>query len=96
MHTHTQRQVRAHARTNVSQDILVLLTFNVLILNFEAPTGCLKRLIQAVCLGAILFTSLCVASKGSVFLADRVRVVECFGFWPQLVTFSESVDPGVR
>lgn len=73
----------------------MLLTFNVLILNFEAPTGCFKRLIQPVCLGAVLFTSLCVASKGSVFLADCVREVECFGFGPQLVSFSKSVDPGV-
>ena len=70
--------------------------FNVLIFKFEAPTGCLERLVQPVCLGAILFISLLVTSKSSVFLAGCVRVVECFGFWLQLVNFSESVDPGVR
>lgn len=89
--------MHTHARAHASQDIiLVLLTFNVLILKFEAPADCLERLIQPVCLGAILFISLLVTSKNSVFLADCVRVVECFGFWLQLVNFSESVDPGVR
>ena len=47
-------------RTHIFQGVfLVLLTFNVLILKFEAPTGCLKRLIQPVCLGAVLFMSSC-------------------------------------
>lgn len=82
--------------TCTSQDVIVLLRVNVLILKFEAPTGCLERLIQPVRLGAILFISLLVTSKDSVFLADCARVVECFGFWLQLVNFSESVDPGVR
>lgn len=94
-HVHTQPSVRTHAHTR-SQDILLSLTFNVLILNFEAPTGCLQRLIQPVCRGTILFTSLCVASKGPVFLAARARGVECFGLGPQRISFSESVGPGVR
>jgi hypothetical protein len=66
------------------------------VLKFEAPTNCLKRLIQLVCLGAILFIILLVMSKNSVFLADCVRMAECFGFWLQPVNFSESMVPGVR
>ena len=96
--THTYMGVHAHARTCTHPRILssCCQRFNVLIFKFEAPTGCLERLVQPVCLGAILFISLLVTSKSSVFLAGCVRVVECFGFWLQLVNFSESVDPGVR
>lgn len=85
--------MRAH--THTPQGIIVWPTFNVLIFKFEAPRGFLKRLIQPVYLGAILFISL-VTSKNSVFLTDCARVFECFGFWLQLVNFSESVDPGAR
>lgn len=69
IHTYTYTHECVHMRTHISQGrILVLLTFNVLILKFEAPTGCLKRLIQPVCLGAILFTSLLVAQRTLCFL----------------------------
>lgn len=91
----TRKCVHIRAHTHTPQGIIVWPTFNVLIFKFEAPTGCLKRLIQPVYLGAILFISL-VTSKNSVFLTDCARVFECFGFWLQLVNFSESVDPGAR
>ena len=96
--THTYMGVHACARTCTHPRILssCCQCFNVLIFKFEAVTGCLERLVQPVCLGAILFISLLVTSKSSVFLAGCVQVVECFGFWLQLVNFSESVDPGVR
>lgn len=95
--THMHSYTRAHActHTHTPQGIIVWPTFNVLIFKFEAPRGFLKRLIQPVYLGAILFISL-VTSKNSVFLTDCARVFECFGFWLQLVNFSESVDPGAR
>lgn len=74
----------------------MLLTFNVLILKLEAPRGCLERLIQPVCLGALLFMSSCHARQRALCFSQTVRVAECFAFWLQLVNFSESVDPGVR
>lgn len=93
VHAHTRRHTHIHTNPRILSSCCQ--HFNVLIFKFEAPTGCLERLIQPVCLGAILFISLLVTSKNSVFLVGCVRVVECFGFWLQLVNFSESVDPGV-
>lgn len=98
-HKHTWECMHTRRHTHIHTNPRILSSccqhFNVLIFKFEAPTGCLERLIQPVCLGAILFISLLVTSKNSVFLVGCVRVVECFGFWLQLVNFSESVDPGV-
>lgn len=94
-HKHTWECTHTHIHTNPRILSSCCQHFNVLMFKFEAPTGCLERLIQPVCLGAISFISLLVTSKNSVFLVGCVRVVECFGFWLQLVNFSESVDPGV-
>lgn len=79
---------RTHTQTRGAQGVTVQeLALLCSVSQCAAPPGCLKRLIQPVCLGAILFIILRVTSKSSVFLAHCVRVVECLGFGCSRFTF---------